>query len=175
MDELLAIAAVALMAFVSTNMDNLLLMALVLGQTRQRQLSAFIGYLGAIALILVSGLLLGRLAEEIPSDALGYLGLLPLGIGLNRLRIALLSLANGRDILAVTTALLADSAAPFDYVIAGTIMGSALLWFRLALYIGRHALLRCVQPAVNTWLVPLLLICVGLYILGNTATDTVAG
>jgi cadmium resistance protein CadD (predicted permease) len=157
------------------------------------------GYLAAIAVILACGLLLGRLAAEIPAGALGYLGLLPLGIGLNRLRIALfarqgrdagipqapaamtaggtamLNIANGSDTLSVFTALLADNAAPFDYVITTTIIASAILWFLLALFIGRHPLTRRSVPTVETWLVPVLLVCVGLYILADTATDTVVG
>ena len=199
MTEILEIAGVAFTAFVSTNTDNLLLLGVLLGQPGQRRLPVLVGYVVAILAIVIVALLLGRLADTITDGALGYLGLLTLGMGINRLRKTLLAsrhedggqqitpstlgyagaatlmLSNGTDTLGVVTALLADTSTPLDSIIALTMMGAALLWFGIALAIARQPRVSRVLARAERWLVPVLLICVGLYILADTTTDTFVG
>jgi cadmium resistance protein CadD (predicted permease) len=194
MEEVLEIVGVALTAFVSTNTDNLVLLSMLLGQRGQRGLPVLSGYAAAMAALALLGIAVARLADELPDAALGYLGLIPLAMGLVRLRrallppsaaeahapgralgfagVAVLMLSNGSDTLGVLLPLFAETPEPLTYVIALTVVSASLFWFALARAIGRHPWVRARLVAVERWLVPILLIMVGLYILVDTPTDT---
>jgi len=195
MEEVLEIVGVALTAFVSTNMDNLVLLSMLLGQRGQRGLPVLSGYAAAMAVLALLGIAVARVADELPDAALGYLGLIPLAMGLVRLRrallppraaaevhapgptlgfagVAVLMLSNGSDTLGVLLPLFAETPEPLTYVIALTVVATSLLWFALAHAIARHPWVRARLAAVERWLVPALLIVVGLYILTDTPTDT---
>ncbi len=197
MGEALTIGGVALTAFASTNFDNLLL--LISLQTRaQPRLPIFIGYVGAIIVVAALGLLTARLADEVSSLELGYLGLLPLSMGLYRLLqafrwssrgaqvpavastfgivgVATLTIANGADTLGVLLPLFAETQEPLTYVLAGTVVLTAAFWVALSGWISGHPWVRLNIERAERWLVPAMLIVVGLYILLNSATDTVPG
>jgi len=195
MEEILAIVGVALTAFVSTNTDNLVLLSILLGQRGQRRLAVLFGYSAAIATLALLGLVAARLADELPDAALSYLGLIPLAMGLERLRrallrspasaevhapdatlgfagVAVLMLSNGSDTLGVLLPLFAETPEPLTYFIALTVVVASLLWYALAHAIAGHPWVRARLGAVERWLVPILLIGVGLYILTDTPTDT---
>ena len=196
MDEIIEIAAVAVASFVSTSTDNLILLAVLLGQRGQRRMPVMVGYSLAGMVIAVAGLLIARAADVVPTGWLGYLGAIPITMGGVRLvralklspdsssipierqvlsvtAVTLLMLANSSDTLAVFASLFAETSEPFTYVIAGTVVLSSVCWFGLALVIGRNPWMRSGIARLERWLVPLLLIGIGLYILSDTATDTV--
>jgi cadmium resistance protein CadD (predicted permease) len=197
MDVAFEIAGVALTAFVSTNIDNLLLLTVLLGQPVQKKLAVFLGYLSAVLTVVAVGFGASRLADAVPSSALGYLGIVPLTMGLYRgiklfggnsgiespvvtsalgtFGVAALTLANGADTLGVLLPLFAETADPWTYVLSATVLFAAALWFVLALWISRHPWIRANVARAERWLVPTLLIVVGSYILLNSTTDTVAG
>jgi cadmium resistance protein CadD (predicted permease) len=195
-EEAFEVAGVALAAFASTNLDNLLLLTMLQGQGRHSKLTVFVGYVGAIVAIVVAGLVATRLAEALPVDKIGYLGLVPIAMGLYRLvpvrrsndgdpaaparalsagAVATLTIANGGDTVAVFLPLFADTAESLTLVLAATIVGAAVLWFIVARAISQHAWVRRTLPRMERWLVPALLILVGLYILLNSSTDTMPG
>ena len=199
MEELVAIVGVALTAFVSTNTDNLVLLSMLLGQGGQRRASVLLGYVASIATIALLGLVAARLADGLPDAALGWLGLIPLTMGLVRLRralapsssaaagataasstlgfagVAALMLSNGSDTLGVLLPLFAETPEPLTYVIAVTVVLASLLWYALARWIAGHPWVRARLGEVERWLVPILLIAVGLYILIDSPTDTMVG
>ena len=197
MEVAFEIAGIALTAFVSTNIDNLLLLTVLLGQPIQKRLAVFLGYLSAVLTVVAVGLGASRLADAVPSSALGYLGIVPLAMGLYRARklfggnaevespivasalgtfgVAALTLANGADTLGVLLPLFAETADPWTYVLSATVLFAAALWFVLALWISRHPWIRANVARAERWLVPALLIAVGSYILFNSTSDTVAG
>ena len=87
------------------------------------------------------------------------------------LALASAQLSNGVDTILVFAPLIADSRLIFDVEIAGIFLLLALAWFGLARLLGARALrLRGVER-LGRWLAPLVMIGVGVYILGNTATD----
>jgi cadmium resistance protein CadD (predicted permease) len=197
MEVAFEIAGIAITAFVSTNIDNLLLLTVLLGQPIQKKLSVFLGYLTAVFAVVAAGFAASRLADAAPASTLGYLGIVPLTMGLYRARklfggnnevespvvasalgtfgVAALTLANGADTLGVLLPLFAETADPWTYVLAATVMSAAALWFVLALWVSRHPWIRANVARAERWLVPALLIAVGSYILLNSTTDTVAG
>lgn len=194
MHPALQVAGVAFTAFLSTNIDNLLLLAALLGNAGQRHVPVLLGYMGAIATIAILGLAAAQFADTLPGSLLGYLGLVPLGMGLYHLGRALrrdpaaeepvsratlgaagvgaLMLSNGSDTLGVVLPLFAETEGALAYVISVTLVSSALLWFGLAQWIATHPLIRPRLALVQRWLVPILLIVLGIYILSDTATDT---
>src|SRR4029453_17783135 len=84
MEGAVDIAGIAVTAFVSTNIDNLLLLTVLLGQSVQKKLAVFLGYLSAVFAVVAVGFGTSRLADALPSSALGYLGIVPLTMGLYR-------------------------------------------------------------------------------------------
>ena len=197
MGEALTIAGVALTAFVSTNFDNLLL--LISLQTRaQPRLPVFIGYVGAMLLFAALGLLTAQLADQVSSLEWGYLGIVPLAMGLYRfvqalrwssrgaeisaavstvgiVGVATLTIANGADTLGALLPLFAETQQPLTYVLAGTVVLAAAFWVALSGWISGHPWVRLNLERAERWLVPVMLIVVGFYILLNSATDTVPG
>jgi len=194
-----SIVLLTLSAFVSTSIDNLVMLTLILAQPVQRRLSVLVGYAGAAALIGVGGLGVARVADAVPPTLAGYLGLIPLGLGLRKLwavyrprpavgespqapvqavgaaAVMGLMLANGSDTMAVLLPLFAETPEPLTYLMAGTIVVVAVGWFGLAVVLGAQPLLRQALQRVERWFLPVLLIGMGLYVLADTATDTLPG
>ena len=196
-EQVLEIAGVTLAAFASTNIDNLLLLTVLQGQARQNTLAVFCGYVGAIVVFVLIGLIATRLADALPVDKIGYLGLVPIALGVCRLiglrrsagngeavapaqalgvaAVGALTLANGGDTLAVLLPLFAETEDSLIWVLAGTIVSAAVLWFALSRAVAKHPWVQRTLPRVERWLVPTLLIVIGFYILLNTSTDTLPG
>jgi len=189
------IVLVAGASFLSTNADNLVLLAVLLGQRGQRAVPILQGYVVAAVAIGSGGLLVARLADAFPPAVFGYLGLVPLAMGAVRLSrafrgrsadasatvesqtigtagVAMLMLANSTDTLLVLAPLFAETPEPYTYAMVATIAVTAIGCFCLALLVARHPGLRAWLARAERWLVPVLLIGVGLYILSDTATDT---
>jgi cadmium resistance protein CadD (predicted permease) len=189
------IALVTGASFLSTSADNLVLLAVLLGQRGQRSLPVMLGYLAAALVIGAGGLVVARLADAFPPNLFGFLGLVPLGMGAVRLTrairgresaasaapeprtigiagVALLMLANSSDTFLVLLPLFAETPEPYTYVMVATIAVVSIGWFGLALAVGGHPRMRGWIERVERWLVPVLLIGVGLYVLSDTATDT---
>jgi cadmium resistance protein CadD (predicted permease) len=196
-EQAFEIAGVALAAFASTNLDNLLLLTVLQGQAHQSKLAVFCGYVGAIVLFVLAGLIATRLADALPVDKIGYLGLVPISLGVYRLislrrsagngeaavpaqalgvgAVGALTLANGGDTIAVILPLFAETEDALVWVLAGTIVSAAVLWFAISRVIAKQAWVQRTLLRVERWLVPTLLIVVGFYILLDTSTDTLPG
>lgn len=194
---MLEIVGLALAAFASTNIDNLLLLTVLQGQAHQSRLAVFCGYVGVIVAFVVVGLIATRLADELPVDRIGYLGLVPITLGVYRLialrrsagdggavaqtqalgvgAVAALTLANGGDTIAILLPLFAETDDTLIGVLAATIVGAAVLWFGISRAIAKQAWVQRTLLRVERWLVPVLLIVVGFYVLLNTSTDTLPG
>ena len=184
-------------AYISTNVDNLLLLVGWMLGRRASTLQIFAGHgLAAIA-VLLAAFLLGLSAAALPTDYIGYLGVVPIVLGMNMLlrkirgrtqlrvdatpqtlsvfAVATTLFANSADTMLVFSPLLADSEVATDYLIVAAYPVMAAVWFVLALFFSRHAARLRGLSAAAEWLAPLIMITVGLYILDNTITDVVLG
>lgn len=195
MEAFLTLFGVVALAFASTNMDNLLLLV---GWQLSRSASTpqlFVGYALGMFGVLVIAILIGLVGYLFPLEYLGYLGVVPIVLGLRLLlgnlrgkaseaaapeavpvgagvlALASVQLSNGVDTVLVFAPLLADSRLIFDAQIAALFVVLALFWFVLARVVGAHALNLPAVEKAGRWLAPLVMIGVGVYILGNTATD----
>jgi cadmium resistance protein CadD (predicted permease) len=196
----LTLFGVVALAFASTNLDNLLLLIGWQLARPAAGAQLFTGYALGMLGVLILAVLVGLIGYLFPLEYLGYLGLVPILLGVRLLvenfrdhrgsgpgsaperqkavpavtgtvAIASTQLSNGIDTVLVFAPLLADSRLIFDAEIAGLFLLLALLWFGLARLLGRRALKLPAVERFGSWLAPLVMIGVGVYILGNTATD----
>ena len=196
--QLLTIVSVVSLAFVATSLDNLLILVVLMGVTRRRGplvASMFASTL-TVMLACASGLLIGG---WLPPNLVGNLGLIPIGLGAFALwrgqqteavedglnagsqsgwqlfgASFLLLLGNSGDSLAVFLPLVAESD-PAVLVTGFVVWAIAtVVWVVLAMLLsGNRQLARALEKRGNR-LLPWMIIAVGVYILFNTATDTLS-
>ena len=188
-DLLVAALAMAPIAYLSTNIDNLTILLALRGSGAPQRLLAM-GFIAAvIALLLVASA--GAYADEfIPLGMLRYFGLVPVALGLRLLlsapddgpaaqqqqgwlAIALLFLANSVDSMLVVGALVAESEAAahagllFGYLLTAAATVAASGWL-----LGHERIADRVARA-GSRLAPILMIAIGLYIFWDSPTDLV--
>ena len=188
-DFLVAVLAMAPIAYLSTNIDNLSILLALRGSGAPQRLLAM-GFIAAvIALLLVASA--GAYADEfIPLGMLRYFGLVPVALGLRLLlsapgdgpaarpqqgwlAIALLFLANSVDSMFVVGALVAESEAAAH---AGLLFGYLLTAATTILVSGwllSHARFADRMARAGSRFAPFLMIAIGLYIFWDSPTDLV--
>ena len=197
--EMLMLVGLVVSSFVATNLDNLLLLVVLLGANAQRRIAVLLGFLcsavavlGACALGIVVGSMVG-------AGLVGYLGIVPVLLGCHMLyksRSAKSSahettasfsndtqrglwlstfffmFGNSGDSIAVFLPLLAESGRSALLIILGSYLVMALSWAGLAYVIsGQRGLAERIERHAVKF-VPWIMIGVGIYILMDTATDT---
>lgn len=201
MNELLIIIGVTAGAFISTNLDNLLLLATMYSRYFRHPWVVTAGYFVGMNLIAAITIAVGELGDLIPLAYLGLLGVIPMLMGVFALWklfrgpgteeadgpfvgnstiaifFALISiqLSNGTDTIITFSALYADSSNPSDYIVAPTFFAMVTIFAGLAYYSVRHPKLGQVLSRYGQYITPFILILVGYYILSNTASDLVPG
>jgi cadmium resistance protein CadD (predicted permease) len=190
--ELISIISVAAASFVATGLDNLLILVGLLGASDERKAVAS-GYLTGILLVAIAAAGLSLATHRLPAELLGYLGLIPIGLGLwhlVRLRrpeagrgetlletgvvpVALLTVAASGDSLATFVALFSDSATRLAVPILATIAACSVGWLALARFLSTHERVVRVLERGGAYLIPVLLIVIGTYILLDSPTDVV--
>lgn len=186
---------IAVAAFVSTNLDNLFLLMALMGGPRLSASVVALGYASAMCVVLALGLA-GSYAADLVSDAwLRYLGVVPLTMGIWRIRSLLrgaaieppetlppstaggasvfgVMLANSGDSLGVFAPLMGETSEQLEVVVIATVLAMAGVWVLLARWVVDHPALSPHLHRIDRYAVPPLLIAVGLYILTDTVTDT---
>ena len=195
MSDIGVMIGVAVVAFVSTNLDNLFLLMALLSGAERRTAAIVIGYASAIALVLAVAVAASLVADIFSDTWLRFLGLIPLTMGIWRARhlargfyaepaasirpatgafsVFAVMLANSGDSLGVFASLLSETSEPLILVAIATSLAMACLWVAAARWVVEHPSLAPHLHRLDRILVPILLIAVGLYILTDTATDTV--
>jgi cadmium resistance protein CadD (predicted permease) len=189
---------VAVAAFVSTNLDNLFLLMALMGGSQVRTSVVAAAYAAAIALVVTLGLAGSFAADFVSNEWLRALGLVPLGMGIWRLKGLLgrepaehaehaetqrpaaggvsvfgVMLANSGDSLGVFASLMGETSERLEIVVIATALAMSGVWVLAARWIVEHPGLAPLLRRVDRYLVPALLIAIGLYILFDTPTDTV--
>lgn len=182
--------ALGLIAYVSTNVDNLLLLA-SMRRAASSPSPVRLGFLIASGGILALSLSFVGLGYLIPASALGYLGVIPITLGARQLffsagtgeagrptsvtvsSVAAILVSNSSDTLATFGPLLVES----EPVVVATLVITFLLCAAVVVW-----LVERMQDAIGerAWLdrlatrgTPVIMILVGTYILMDTATDLV--
>ena len=197
--QVLALVGLVGGSFVATNLDNLLLLVMLLGANHERRLAVLAGFLASCVAVLAACALGLALSNFFDPEVLGYLGLAPLLLGCHMLyqlrqgrhaddglpavptnasgqrtwfTAFIMLFSNSGDSVAVFLPLLAESARAPVLVLMVTYILIAVTWGALAYAIaGREVLARKIERRAEK-VVPWIMIGVGLYILSDTATDT---
>lgn len=200
--ELAALILVTAAGFLATNVDNLLILMGLLAAEADRRRGIFVGFALAAAGVLLLALLCGLAGTLVDPAWLGYLGLLPVALGCRQLYLTiryaasgppnprdhgdqpvnpaagsglsafLLMASNSGDSFALFLPLFAESRFEALIVEVSVCILMILLWCLLA---GRAAETPSIANRLQRhgrYLVPLLMIAVGVYVLLDTGTDT---
>jgi cadmium resistance protein CadD (predicted permease) len=190
-DTLPATIATAVGLFAATNIDDILVLAVLSASSRAtgRPLRGEIWlgqYIGIAVLVAVS-LAAGRGLSLLPRDWLWLLGLLPLGLGVAKLAAALrarrrgtdppspapggvpgvagLTIANGGDNIAAYTPLFATVSAGAAAVTLAVFAAGVALWCLAGSWLVSHHRVTETLRRRGHWIIPLVYILIGLYIL----------
>lgn len=188
-------AAVAAATFISTSLDNLFLLMGLVGGSGLRRRDIALGYGASVAVVLAAGVAGNLIADLAAPGWLRFLGAVPLAMGLWRVRalrrtpapaaadeavrggtgiatIFGVMLAASGDSLVVFTSLMAETADAMVLVIIVTALSMSVGWSALARWVVEHPALAPFLHRCERWIVPPLLVAIGLYILLDTSTDT---
>ena len=196
MTELLTVVAITAVAFAATSLDNLgLLIGLYADETfRPRDVLA--GYMTAAVAVTAAAYGVSTGVELARPQYMGYLGFVPIALGLYRavdlLRsspsgstsslqrvrrgvapVLLLMLVQSGDSFAVFVAVFADTQEHLEIPILLTVAACVALICAFAYWLARHSALAGVLQRGMRWVLPVLLIAIGIFILADTPTDVV--
>lgn len=195
MTEISTLAALSILAYLATNMDNFAILTTLFAKYRREASWVVAGHLLAVTLVVIAAGALGEAANTINVRYLGYLGVLPLAMGLfwtyRLLRPAagdslapdrgrpgaalvttFVSLAsNSTDTLLTQAIVFADTAARLDWLVAAAVLVAAIGLASLAAYSVRNPRVGPFVERYANRLAPVIMIGVGLYVLANTQTD----
>ena len=182
MSALWPTAALAAFLFASTDVDDIFLLIAFFADPRLNARQIVVGqYLGILALFLVS-LALASAAVVIPPAYVGLLGLAPIAVGLMKLAdlgeetaretgaagvvsVALTTMANGGDNIAVYTPVFAVHGAADIAVVAAVFAAMTALWLALAHWLVNHRAVSALIRRYGHWAVPVALVLIGVSIL----------
>ncbi len=195
--ESLTISVLIAGGFAATNVDNLMLLISWMAVSEKSRGQLFAGYALATFAVLGVSLVLGFSSGMLPVQYIGYLGLVPilfgakmlvasfrqrpavtgkeLATGPGAISVGTVLFSNSVDTILIVSPLLGDTEARLDYVIVGAYLVMATAWYALGHLLHSNIARLNWVPSVARWLAPLLMITVGIYILDNTLTDTLAG
>ncbi|MBW4698557.1 MAG: cadmium resistance transporter [Aphanocapsa lilacina HA4352-LM1] len=199
--EVLLTVALAGTAFASTSTDNFLLLIGFFAQPGCSRTQVMAGYLAAVAGVLMAAKGLSLVSELAVANYLGWLGMVPLGLGIYQCTqftqifrkpavdagvppapdgrakwpaVGLVMLANSGDTLAVLTAFLADTKPELDWIVILAVLAVAAAGGGLAMRLVAIDFLQPLFAAFSRFVLPFLLMGIGVYILLNSPTDTLA-
>ncbi|HYC84104.1 MAG TPA: cadmium resistance transporter [Chryseosolibacter sp.] len=191
------IVVASVIAFASTNIDDIFILILFFSDKRFRAIEVVGGqFLGIILLVSVS--LIGSLIGLIPDETyVGLLGLIPVCLGIkglwqqlngrvndeqiadgelnsgnNVFAVAGVTFANGGDNIGIYVPLFATLPWAHTVTMIVIFMVMTFVWCFLATYLARHPYVRARVDRYGHWLTPFVLILLGLYILVDSRSFT---
>jgi cadmium resistance protein CadD (predicted permease) len=177
-----AIPVTAALSFAATNIDDLVLLAIFYSQANRRWKVVAGQFLGFTVIIVISltGFISGRLLNP---QWIRFLGIVPIVIGIKKLiardeekdtqrssgvaGIALVTFANGGDNIGIYAPLFATANAAELSTFIGVYYALLGVWCCLGYLIAQHPLVARVLNRYGKWIVPFVLIALGIYILAG--------
>jgi cadmium resistance protein CadD (predicted permease) len=194
MESLIALIGLAVVVFVSTNIDDVFVLVAFFADKNFHPRDVVIGQYAGISTLYAISAIAALVSLIIPSIYLGLLGLAPIAIGIRKLfdlrrsrkkvqakgsgmgargkslAVAAVTMANGGDNIAVYTALFANRSGyevPAIGVVFAIMTG---LWCLVAHWLVNHRALGAPIRRHAHWAVPFLLIGLGILILIRAGT-----
>jgi cadmium resistance protein CadD (predicted permease) len=194
------IVTVTVISYASTNLDNLLLAVLLMGANRDHRGAIQLGVVSAAVVVMLLCALGLVIRHTVDAGLVGYLGLVPVALGIRYLlasrdtgqgqpfqpgsaapdaRAAWLTTttvmaANSGDTIALFLPLLADTSPDVFPLVAISYVITALVWALLAWGLASRPWIARNMEKHGAKFLPWIMIGVGIYILANTATDSIA-
>lgn len=190
LQDILTAMLLAPIAYFSTNLDNLIILS-ALSHNSGAELSIRSGFIIASVTVFFLSLCFVMLGYFVRPDALGYLGIVPIALGVRQLlagtlgpgntvfdnastrTISIILIANSADTIAVFGPLFAESKPVVLIALAAGFAASAAAWLVLATYIRLSVGRSERVGSLSRYATPLIMICIGVYVLMNTGTDVV--
>lgn len=199
--EAVSIALLAAGSYVSTNLDNLVVLASYGTKPGYRHFKIRLAFVFVCLTVLLISYALARAADDaFPTESLRYFGLIPITLGswqiLQLMRgpggdgenggpavvpgpvglaayfsFALILLANSSDSVSIMTPLFADLKPLFVLICFWAAVTAAILMSLFATYLSHHPALRSRVEWAGKWILPFLLIGIGLLILTDKPAD----
>jgi cadmium resistance protein CadD (predicted permease) len=170
MQELLAIIAITGATFIATSFDNLVLLVGFLGDREYRKSRVFLGYVAAATIVAALAWGLSEVVDEAPARYMAYLV-----AGKGALSVGSVMLASSGDTFSALIAVFADTADRYTVPMLATVALAALCWCGLAAWLRSHPVLERPLSNLARYVIPFLLIGIGIYILMDSGTDVVVG
>ena len=188
--DLVAGLVLGTVAYVSTNLDNLLLVSSVAASGSERSHVAR-GWLVSAFVVLALSIAFTAVAEAVPASSLGWLGLVPLLLGIRLLvlggdasdgsarlatgttPIIVLLMSNSTDTIATFGPLLAESEPVAKFAMLAGFTVAALVFVSLVMKLAARLDKASTLSRLAAKLSPLVMIAIGIYILLDTTTDTI--
>lgn len=188
-------AAVTCAAFMSTNLDNLLVLAAFRaspGASRR----VLPGYWASLLIVVAVAAGIGLTDGMLSPGLVGWLGLVPITAGLAQLAVAaarrrspprlrrapasaiaasVTFLAISADSLAVLGPLAADTADRWEPVVLVSWLAMGAVWTWVSGWMARRPVIAREVGRRGAWMAPLVMILAGIYILLDTPTDALPG
>jgi cadmium resistance protein CadD (predicted permease) len=170
-------------AFSATNIDDIVFLTVFFSQTRHRWHVVVGQYLGFTALVLVS--LIGFFGGQVlPHSWLRLFGIAPIAIGIKKLfeirddgtgstvgtgitSVAAVTFVNGADNIGIYAPLFAVSDSRRLIVMVCVLYVLLAVWCAVGYLIHRHKAVAYTLKRWGHWIVPVVLMALGIYILAN--------
>ena len=195
----LSIAGVAAISYVSTNFDNLVFLLAYGAKPGYKPLLVNLTFLLVCLVVLVASLLLGLTATALPHESIRFVGLIPIAFGCYHLArvfagrvganvlghneepgpiglsaylgFALVLLANSGDTMSVMMPIFADLHPAYLFACFAAAIAMAILLSALAGILAHHPESRRHLESLHKWVLPFLLIGIGILILTDTSVE----
>ncbi len=200
--EAIGIAGVVAVSYASTNVDNLVILSAYCAKSGYRPLFVKLTFVLVSLIVLLVSLGAAQAVDALLADKLRYLGALPIGLGLDSLAklafppttedarldefpasaawsiylgLALTLLANSSDSMIVLAPVLGDLRPAFVFACVLAAAAVALGMSSLASLVGGNPLLRAQFEKLADWLLPFLLIGIGVMIIADIPSGALLG
>ncbi|PSF39264.1 hypothetical protein C7H19_00285 [Aphanothece hegewaldii CCALA 016] len=200
-EPIFLIINLTIVTFISSSLDNLLLLIGFMGNYSSYKREVVIGYLMDIFIVNIVALVFSYWLGIFPIHFLKYLGIIPISLGIyqilqifnrsstnesvkqldvskSKIKIILtvcgIMLANSGDTLAVFLAFMTDTQQGLRWLVLVTSLFMGVLWGIIArIFLSSSRLKSLIEP-ISKYVLPFVLIFIGWYILTDSSTDTEA-
>jgi cadmium resistance protein CadD (predicted permease) len=189
MESIPALTGIGIVAFVSTNIDDLVMLIGFFADAGYRPRQIVAGQFAGIAALIAAAFLGALAAHAVPSVHIGLLGLVPIAIGVKKLivadvaekemgslargrakivTVAMVTVANGGDNISLYIPLFSVHSGSENAVIATVFLLMTALWCAIGYGLVGHRVLGLPARRWGAAALPYVLIALGLYILGKS-------
>ena len=189
--DLIATVATGGALFVGTNLDDIVVLAMLSASSRAdgrpKAWQIWVGQYAGLAVLVGIALLAARGLQLLPDNRVWLLGLVPTGLGANKLVAAVradrsgtqssiavvegltgvtaITIANGGDNLAVYTPVFRANGSAEIAVIVGVFAAGIALWCAIGAWLVSHRKMTEVIERWGHWIIPAVFVGIGLYII----------